>query len=157
MKMLQNWNVEGPLMLPLSPWPATLFPDTVRNTGIPHVCLKMRKNYIWLRSRLRAIVRFLYVHLQVLWPHCSSKWKTHSRTCDNIMFFHPITCLKCFNENDTPLGPKTAKKASHETFVKNFFMIFSALKFLNVVWRESFAKAPEVHFTVLRFKVEIYS
>ena len=61
------------------------------------------------------------------------KMKTHSRTCDNIMFFHPISYLKCFNENEIPLGPKTAKKASHETVVKNFFMIFSALKFLKVV------------------------
>ena len=75
------------------------------------------------------------------------------------MFFHPISYLKCFNENDIPLGPnpKTTKKASHETVVKNFFMIFSALKFLKVVCRESFAKAPEVHFTILRFKLEIYS
>ena len=140
--MLQNWNIEGPLMLPLSPWPANLFPDTVRNTGIPHVCLKMRKIYIWLRSRLRAIVHFLYVHLQVLWLHCFSKWKTHSTTCDNIMFFHPISYLKCFNENEIPLGRKTTKKASHETLVKKTFLWY----FLHWnFWRSCEGKVSRTH------------
>ena len=39
------------------------------------------------------------------------------------MFFHPISYLKCFNENEIPLGPnpKTTKKASHETVVKKLF------------------------------------